>query len=230
VADLPSGTVTFLFTDIEGSTRLWEECTEAMRLALAQHDALLEACIATHGGRVFKKGGDGFCAAFSTAADARRSGQEASRFRTQKAASLLANLAFHASPQSRETLIELLWPETEPETGRHNLSNALSFLRRVLEPPGVPPGSVLLVDRASARLNPTAVSIDATAFERTLRQAAAPGWRPSTRPPTCRSPVRPSWSTRRERRWRASARRDRCAICGSRWDGTSAPQWKSSPA
>jgi predicted ATPase/DNA-binding SARP family transcriptional activator len=106
---------------------------------------------------------------------ARRSGQEVTRFRTQKAASLLATLAFHAAPQPRETLIELLWPETEPEAGRHNLSNALSFLRRALEPPGVPPGSVLLADRPSVRLNPAAFTTDVFAFERALRQAAAPG-------------------------------------------------------
>ena len=39
--ELPSGTVTFLFTDIEGSTRLWEEHPEAMQAALARHDAIL---------------------------------------------------------------------------------------------------------------------------------------------------------------------------------------------
>jgi class 3 adenylate cyclase len=41
MAELPSGTVTFLFTDLEGSTRLWEEHPEAMRAALAEHDALI---------------------------------------------------------------------------------------------------------------------------------------------------------------------------------------------
>jgi class 3 adenylate cyclase len=41
MANLPSGTVTFLFTDIESSTRLWEHHPEAMRAALARHDALL---------------------------------------------------------------------------------------------------------------------------------------------------------------------------------------------
>src|SRR5207249_1792007 len=53
---LPGGTVTFLFTDIEGSTRLWEENPDAMRLALARHDALLGAAIETNGGQVFKTG------------------------------------------------------------------------------------------------------------------------------------------------------------------------------
>lgn len=67
---LPSGTVTFLFTDIEGSTRLWEEHPEAMRPALARHDALMRAAIEQHQGYVFKTMGDAFCAAFPTATDA----------------------------------------------------------------------------------------------------------------------------------------------------------------
>src|SRR5215472_7748242 len=65
--DLPSGTVTFLFTDIEGSTRLWEEQPDTMRLALARHDTLLRAAIETNGGVVFKTVGDALCAAFPTA-------------------------------------------------------------------------------------------------------------------------------------------------------------------
>src|SRR5260221_250550 len=65
--NLPSGTVTFLFTDIEGSTRLWEEQPDTMRLALTRHDALLRAAIETNGGVVFKTIGDAFCAAFPTA-------------------------------------------------------------------------------------------------------------------------------------------------------------------
>jgi len=51
--DLPTGTVTFLFTDIEGSTRLWEEHPAAMRGALARHDALLRETIEARGGHVF---------------------------------------------------------------------------------------------------------------------------------------------------------------------------------
>jgi TolB-like protein/class 3 adenylate cyclase/Tfp pilus assembly protein PilF len=66
---LPSGTVTLLFTDIEGSTRLWEQQGPAMGAALARHDELLRRCIGAHGGHVFKTVGDAFCAAFHTAAD-----------------------------------------------------------------------------------------------------------------------------------------------------------------
>jgi predicted ATPase/class 3 adenylate cyclase len=63
----PSGTVTFLFSDIEGSARRWERNPEAMSAALARHDELLRAAIEGHGGYVFKVVGDAFCAAFTTA-------------------------------------------------------------------------------------------------------------------------------------------------------------------
>lgn len=57
-------TPTFLFTDIEGSTRLWESAPAAMSRALQRHDDLVRAAIARHGGRVFKTAGDAFCAVF----------------------------------------------------------------------------------------------------------------------------------------------------------------------
>ncbi|MGZ4735006.1 MAG: ATP-binding protein, partial [Acidimicrobiia bacterium] len=66
----PGGTVTFLFTDIEDSTRRWEEDPSDMADALRVHDAILRGAIERHGGYVFGTGGDGFCAAFSTAVDA----------------------------------------------------------------------------------------------------------------------------------------------------------------
>jgi predicted ATPase/class 3 adenylate cyclase len=68
--ELPTGTVTFLFTDIEGSTIRWEHHPEAMRTALARHDALLHESITAHDGVVFKMVGDAVCAAFAVAADA----------------------------------------------------------------------------------------------------------------------------------------------------------------
>jgi predicted ATPase/class 3 adenylate cyclase/Tfp pilus assembly protein PilF len=67
MAQLPTGTVTFLFTDIEGSTRLWEEHPMRMKAALARHDAILREAIAANGGYIFKRIGDAFCAAFDTA-------------------------------------------------------------------------------------------------------------------------------------------------------------------
>lgn len=63
---LPSGTVTFLFTDIEASTQLWESHPEAMRAALARHDRLLRQIIEANEGYVFRTVGDAFCSAFPT--------------------------------------------------------------------------------------------------------------------------------------------------------------------
>jgi class 3 adenylate cyclase len=70
VAELPTGTVTFLFSDIEGSTRLWEEHPDGMRVSLTQHDEVVRGAIESHGGSVVKQRGDGFHAAFGTANDA----------------------------------------------------------------------------------------------------------------------------------------------------------------
>ena len=63
----PSGTVTFLFTDIEGSTRLWESAPDVMRLALARHDEIVRSSVESRGGWVFTTAGDGFGAAFDRA-------------------------------------------------------------------------------------------------------------------------------------------------------------------
>jgi predicted ATPase/class 3 adenylate cyclase/DNA-binding CsgD family transcriptional regulator len=69
-ANWPAGTVTFLFTDVQSSTRLWEEHPLAMGPALARHDELVAEAIGSHGGRVVKTTGDGFMAVFANPADA----------------------------------------------------------------------------------------------------------------------------------------------------------------
>lgn len=68
--DLPTGTVTFLFTDIVESTQLWERFPDGMKVALARHDELLRDAIETHGGRIVKTTGDGAYAAFADASEA----------------------------------------------------------------------------------------------------------------------------------------------------------------
>ncbi|UCC53338.1 MAG: hypothetical protein JSV68_05085, partial [Anaerolineaceae bacterium] len=70
VTELPGGTLSFLFTDIESSTRLWEQHPEPMRRALERHDALLRRAIEANDGRVFKTMGDAFCAVFDDAVKA----------------------------------------------------------------------------------------------------------------------------------------------------------------
>jgi predicted ATPase/class 3 adenylate cyclase len=79
MSDLPTGTVTFLFTDIEGSTKLWEKSPRSMQIALTRHDALLWEAIEGHGGFVFKTVGDAFCAVFPTALGALKSALAAQR-------------------------------------------------------------------------------------------------------------------------------------------------------
>ncbi len=67
---LPSGTVTFLFTDIEGSTERWERYREPMKAAVREHEELIRSAVRAHNGYVFKTMGDALCAAFYNVADA----------------------------------------------------------------------------------------------------------------------------------------------------------------
>jgi predicted ATPase/class 3 adenylate cyclase len=91
MAGPPTGTVTFLFTDIEGSTRLWERDAKRMQVALARHDEILTSTIEDHGGHVFKTVGDAFCCAFPTAPE-----------------------ALEAALGSQRALLEEGWEETGP--------------------------------------------------------------------------------------------------------------------
>ena len=68
--ELPTGTVTFLFTDLAVSTRLWEQEPGAMRAALARHDFIVREAVAKHDGEVVKGTGDGAHAVFATAGGA----------------------------------------------------------------------------------------------------------------------------------------------------------------
>jgi class 3 adenylate cyclase len=94
-----TGVVTFLFTDIEGSTRIWEQHPEAMQADLARHDHLLTTIIGEHGGRPFKHTGDGLLAVFavpSLAMSAATDAQIAMADETWRAgAELKARIAIH---------------------------------------------------------------------------------------------------------------------------------------
>ena len=93
---LPVGTVTFLFTDIEDSTRLWDEAPTDMADALRVHDAIVRGTIERHGGYVFGIGGDGFCAAFSTADDAAAAAIESQeQLRDDTAVNFAVRMALH---------------------------------------------------------------------------------------------------------------------------------------
>jgi predicted ATPase/class 3 adenylate cyclase len=76
---LPSGTVAFLFSDIEGSTQRWESHREAMSAAIERHDAVVHEAVERAGGVIFKPLGDGFCAVFRTAPAAIAAALEAQR-------------------------------------------------------------------------------------------------------------------------------------------------------
>lgn len=76
---LPEGAVTFLFTDIEGSTRLWQDDSSKMKESLEVHDTIIRASVVSNGGVVFKTAGDGFCASFTDPQSAVLSAVEAQR-------------------------------------------------------------------------------------------------------------------------------------------------------
>jgi class 3 adenylate cyclase len=92
----PSGTVTLLFTDVEGSTRLWDAERDAMAEALRRHDEIVRGAIEQAGGYVFKTVGDAFCAAFSAA----RAGLDAALAAQQE-------LAAQSWPTSRPIVVRM---------------------------------------------------------------------------------------------------------------------------
>jgi predicted ATPase/class 3 adenylate cyclase/tetratricopeptide (TPR) repeat protein len=79
MSDLPTGTVTFLYTDIEGSTMRWERNPAAMKAAVQMHDEIMRRAIRAHDGSVFRIMGDAFCASFSTAPQALAAALDAQR-------------------------------------------------------------------------------------------------------------------------------------------------------
>jgi len=75
--NIPSGIVTFLFTDIEGSTKLAQEFPDKLLVYLEKHNKILYESIESNGGFVFKKAGDAYCSAFENADDAVKAAIEA---------------------------------------------------------------------------------------------------------------------------------------------------------
>jgi class 3 adenylate cyclase len=102
VPERPTGTVTFLFTDIEGSTKLWEQHPAAMKVSVAGHDAILRSVVEAHLGYVVKTTGDGLLAAFGTAHAAFTAAVEAQRSLLAQTwsgvGSLRARMALHTGP------------------------------------------------------------------------------------------------------------------------------------
>lgn len=103
----PTGTVTFLFTDLEGSTKLWERYPTGMRAALKRHDEILRHAIRAHRGYVFKTIGDAFCAAFANPVDAVAAADMAQRLLNEEpwgeTGPLRARMAIHTGePEARD--------------------------------------------------------------------------------------------------------------------------------
>jgi class 3 adenylate cyclase len=148
----PQGIVTFLFTDIEGSTKRWEQYPQAMRAALAQHDALLRETIEQHAGYIFQTIGDAFCAAFVTAPPALAAALEAQRRLNtadwNEVGSLKVRMALHSGQASWRGR-EYFAPHTLNRLSRilsaaHGGQTLLSSTVRELVADDLPVGATLL--------------------------------------------------------------------------------------
>src|SRR5918994_3660166 len=149
--DLPSGTVTFLFTDIEGSTALWEQDRAAMETAVGRHLTLLDAAITSHHGIHFKTVGDAVQAAFSTAPDAVAAALDAQRALVQErwpesVKSLRVRMALHpaaATPQDGDYLAPGLNRLARLLAAGHGCQVLLSLATQDLARDALPPGASL---------------------------------------------------------------------------------------
>jgi len=136
---LPSGAVTFLFTDIEGSTQLWEHHSEAMRTALTRHNTLLQQTIADYGGGLVKNTGDGILAAFAVPDAGLRAALAAQR----------ALLAEHwPLPEPLRVRMALHTGPADPQSGDY-IGPTLNRVARLL---AVGYGGQILVSAATAEL------------------------------------------------------------------------------
>jgi class 3 adenylate cyclase len=135
----PSGTVTLLFTDVEGSTRLWDAERDAMAAALRRHDQIVRDSIEQAGGYVFKTAGDSFCAAFPGA----RAGLDA-------ALAAQRSLAAESWPTSRPIVVRMaLHAGVSEERDGDYFGPAVNRAARLLS---VAEGGQVLVSAAAAEL------------------------------------------------------------------------------
>ena len=138
--DLPSGTVTFLFTDIEGSTVLWERDRPAMLAAVERHLVLLRGVIEEHRGALYKTVGDGTQSAFSAARDA-------SPRRSPRSARSVAN----PGPISQDPSV-FAWRCTPERRSRRTMTILAAPLNRLARLLGMAQGSQILLTEAVEQL------------------------------------------------------------------------------
>ncbi|MGH3873763.1 MAG: FxSxx-COOH system tetratricopeptide repeat protein [Pseudonocardiaceae bacterium] len=158
---VPGGTVTFLLTDVEGSTRLWESASEAMAAAIRRHYQLLDAAIALHGGfRPQEQGeGDSIVAAFARASDAVAAALDIQRTfyaeRWPEGASLKVRIALHTAEAQLRDEGNYFGPALNRcarlRAAAHGGQVVLSGTTRDLVPDRLPEG-VELVDLGMHRL------------------------------------------------------------------------------
>jgi predicted ATPase/class 3 adenylate cyclase len=144
---LPTGTVTFLFTDVEGSTRLWEDHPEVMHDVLARHDEIVRGAIEAHAGYVVKTTGDGFHAAFGTARDALE-------------AALAAQQALAGEPPVQGVVVKV---RMGVHTGEARLRDGDYYgaeLNRAARLMAVGHGGQVLVSEVTHRLGPDVAAVD----------------------------------------------------------------------
>ena len=151
MADLPSGTVTFLFTDIEGSTQLWERDQMAMAAAVARHLTLVRTATEAHNGVLFKVVGDAVQAAFPTAPDAVAAALDAQRAVVQEGwpesiTPLRVRMALHtaaATPQGGDYLAPGLNRLARLLAAAHGGQVLLSLATQDLARDALPAGAAL---------------------------------------------------------------------------------------
>jgi predicted ATPase/class 3 adenylate cyclase len=139
--NLPRGTVTFLFTDIEGSTALWEQDDAAMRAAVERHLALLDTAVAAHGGSLHKQVGDAIQAAFATAGKGLGAAIDAQRALSEEPWQLANPIRVRMALHSGEAAPDV--------AGRYHQVPALNRLNRVL---AVTHGGQILLTHATRQL------------------------------------------------------------------------------
>ena len=142
-----TGTVTFLFTDVEGSTRLWEDHPEVMHDVLARHDEIVRGAIESHAGYVVKTTGDGFHAAFGTARDALE-------------AALAAQQALVGEPPVQGVVVRVRMGVHTGEARVRDGDYYGSELNRAARLMAVGHGGQVLVSEVAHRLGPDVAAVD----------------------------------------------------------------------
>jgi predicted ATPase/class 3 adenylate cyclase len=139
IGDPPTGTVTFLFTDVEDSTQLWERHPTEMRAALARHDEILHRVVGSKGGLIFSTGGDGIAAAFQRSVDA-------------VGAAVEAQLAMQAEAWPEDVVLRVRMGAHTGEAQERDGSYFGPPLNRAARVMGAAHGGQIVVSRATAEV------------------------------------------------------------------------------